>query len=235
MGPLRKLEVDDWGLVPYGDALDRQLACVDQRKAGERSDTLVLTEHPPVYTFGVRKTSAEHLLLSKERLKAKGIELYATRRGGDVTYHGPGQLVGYPILALKEMPQADLHAYLRDIEEVLIGTLSLFGLPAGRRDGMTGIWLENRKIAAIGVAVKHWITYHGFALNVSNDLAPFKDIVPCGIGPEQGSITSIKQELGGSARRAIASIRMDELKAALVDGFCERFGYPLPTDREQPL
>lgn len=186
-------ETEDWGLVPYEMAYQRQLEKVQARLASEISDTLVFTEHPPVYTLGRRKEAQQNLLLDSQKLEAKGIQLIQTNRGGDITYHGPGQIVGYPIINLEN--HKDLHAYLRNLEQVLINSLGYLGLAASRRPSKTGIWLENRKIAAIGVAVKQWVTYHGFALNVLNDLAPFKDIVPCGISPEEGTVTSLAQEL----------------------------------------
>jgi lipoate-protein ligase B len=180
----------DWGRTAYKEAWDRQLALVDQRRAGNCEDTLVLTEHEPVYTIGVRPGADQHLVWTADLLEKQGIEVVKTNRGGDITYHGPGQIVGYPILSLKE--RRDLHGYLRDLEEVLIRTVAHFGLDATRRDGKTGIWIEDRKIAAIGVAVKSWTTYHGFALNVNPELRHFAGIVPCGI--TDGTVTSLEQE-----------------------------------------
>jgi lipoate-protein ligase B len=182
----------DWGRTPYQEAWDRQLELVEERRRGEGSDILVLTEHNPVFTIGVRQGAGEHLVWTQEMLKAQGIELVKTNRGGDITYHGPGQIVGYPIMNLQE--KRDLHAYLRDLEEVLIRTVGHFGIEAGRREGKTGIWIEDRKIAAIGVAVKSWITYHGFALNVDPNLEHFSGIIPCGI--TDGSVTSMAKECG---------------------------------------
>jgi len=182
----------DWGRTSYTAAWHRQEDLVAQRLAGAIGDTLVFTEHEPVYTLGVRLGAARHLLWNEAELARRGIELVATNRGGDITYHGPGQIVGYPIISLA--PHQDLHAYLRFLEQVLINSLGSLGLAAGRRPGQTGIWLGSRKIAAIGVAVKRWVTFHGFALNVNNDLAPFAGIVPCGI--TDGTVTSLQQELG---------------------------------------
>lgn len=193
--PLRKPVTVDWGLVPYLEAQERQLAQVDARIQGQVPDTLVLTEHPPVYTFGVRKGAEEHLLWNPAMLAQQGVTVVATRRGGDVTCHSPGQLVGYPIVCLNQW--RDLHGFLRLMEAALIETVAHFGLAADRREGMTGVWIEQqRKIAAIGVAVRRWVTYHGFALNVANDLAYFSGIVPCGITTNQGGVTSLSQELG---------------------------------------
>ncbi|NDV60933.1 lipoyl(octanoyl) transferase LipB [Puniceicoccales bacterium CK1056] len=180
----------DWGRTAYREAWDRQLELVENRKAGGCADTLVLTEHEPVFTIGARQGAGDHLVWTQSMLESQGIEVVKTNRGGDITYHGPGQIVGYPIMSLRE--RKDLHAYLRELEEVLIRTVGHFGINATRREGKTGIWIKDRKIAAIGVAVKSWITYHGFALNVNPDLAHYAGIVPCGI--TDGSVTSLEQE-----------------------------------------
>ncbi|MGC9453197.1 MAG: lipoyl(octanoyl) transferase LipB [Oceanipulchritudo sp.] len=180
----------DWGRTAYREAFARQLELVEQRRADACPDTLVLTEHNPVYTIGVRPGAEQHLVWQADMLEQQGIGVVRTNRGGDITYHGPGQIVGYPILSLRE--NRDLHTYLRNLEEVLIRTVAHFGATAGRREGKTGIWVEDRKIAAIGVAVKSWITYHGFALNLDPDLAHFSGIVPCGI--TDGSVTSLAAE-----------------------------------------
>jgi lipoyl(octanoyl) transferase len=182
----------DWGRTRYSDAWRQQEAMVARRLAGDVSDTLVFTEHEPVYTIGVHPGAADHLVWDMTELSRRGIELVETNRGGDITYHGPGQIVGYPIVDLK--PHQDLHAYLRFLEQVLINSLGSLGLAAARRPGKTGIWIGTRKIAAIGVAVKRWVTFHGFALNVNNDLGAFAGIVPCGI--TDGTVTSLQQELG---------------------------------------
>jgi len=198
----------DWGRTPYVSARHWQEHLVAQRLAGEIGDTLVFTEHEPVYTLGVRPGADRHLLWNEAELTRRGIEVVATNRGGDITYHGPGQVVGYPIVSLAA--RRDLHAYLRFLEQVLINALGCLGLAAGRRPGQTGIWLGRRKIAALGVAVKRWVTFHGFALNVNNDLAPFAGIVPCGIS--DASVTSLRQELGREADPA-------EVKAVLAAEF----------------
>jgi len=202
----------DWGQTKYAEALDAQRQLVAQRKAGEIPDTLVLTEHWPVYTIGARSGAAEHLLWDPDRLKSSGIEAVPTNRGGDITYHGPGQLVAYPIIDWSR--RRDLHAYLRFLEDVLIATLAQWQLQAGRREGKTGIWLEDRKIAAIGVAVKSWITYHGLALNIDPDLAHFEGIVPCGI--TDGTVTSMSRELGEAPP-------MESVKSALILEFSRQF------------
>lgn len=189
--PLRTV---DWGRTRYADAWARQDDLVRQRLADEIGDTLVFTEHEPVFTLGLRSGADAHLVWNEEQRARAGVEVVKTNRGGDITYHGPGQIVGYPIVSLAA--RKDLHAYLRFLEQVMINSLGTLGLAAARRDGKTGIWLGRRKIAAIGVAVRRWVTYHGFALNVNADLAPFGGIVPCGISVADGTVTSMQQELG---------------------------------------
>jgi len=183
----------DWGRTEYSAALERQRALLDARVHGEIPDTLVFTEHDPVFTLGARRGADAHILLSESVLKSRGIALAKTNRGGDATYHGPGQLVGYPIVSLD--PRRDLHAYLRLLEQTLISALRGFGLKAGRRRGLTGVWVGKGKIAAIGVAVRSWVAWHGFALNVDCDLAAFDGIIPCGLTPDQGHVTSMSAEL----------------------------------------
>jgi lipoyl(octanoyl) transferase len=187
----------DWGRTGYADAWARQEDLVARRNAGEIGDTLVFTEHDPVFTLGVRKDAARNLLWPEAELRRRGIDLHPSNRGGDITFHGPGQLVGYPIVNLAA--RYDLHAYLRFLEQVLVNTVGTFGLAAGRNPGKTGLWLGARKLAAIGVAVKKWTTLHGFALNVNTDLAPYQGIVPCGISAADGTVTSMHLELGHPA------------------------------------
>lgn len=184
----------DWGRTGYGAARARQEEMVVRRIAGEITDTLVFTEHNPVFTIGLRAGSEKHLVWDAAALEAKGVEFIRTNRGGDITYHGPGQVVGYPIISLAQ--RQDLHAYLRFLEEVLIRSVGALGLAASRNPGKTGIWLGERKIAAIGVAVRRWVAYHGFALNVSTDLGYFQGIIPCGIAAADGTVTSLEAELG---------------------------------------
>ena len=187
-----QISVLDWGRTRYQDALESQKALVDQRIAGIIDDTLVFTEHDPVYTIGRHKNADQHLIWDQSKLNAEGIDVVNTNRGGDITYHGPGQIVGYVVVSLDK--QRDLHAYLRDLEEIVIRTLATFGVSASRRHGKTGIWLGMRKICAIGIAVRTWVTYHGFALNLDPNLNHFSGIIPCGI--TQGSVTSLCKELG---------------------------------------
>lgn len=168
------------GTVPYARGLEIQAELVAERREGRVPDTLLLLEHPHVITLGTSSVP-EHVLADEAERARLGIQLFETGRGGDVTYHGPGQLVGYPILDLKP-DRKDLHRYLRDLEEVLIRTLAHWGVEGWREEGLTGVWTEGGKIAAIGVRVSSgWITSHGFALNVDPDLAYFGRIVPCGI------------------------------------------------------
>ena len=203
----------DWGRTAYREAWDRQLELVARRRAGDCPDTLVLTEHEPVFTIGARPGAEQHLVWTGQMLQQQGIEVVKTNRGGDITYHGPGQVVGYPVISLQE--KRDLHGYLRDLEEVLIRTVAHFGIAATRREGKTGIWIGERKIAAIGVAVKTWITYHGFALNVNPDLSHFAGIVPCGI--TDGTVTSLEQECPSPPL-------MGQVKARLKTEFWSVFG-----------
>ena len=191
--PSAALATADWGRTPYAEAKRRQEELVARRIAGGIGDTLIFTEHDPVFTLGLR-TGAEHnLVWDQEALVKHGVEVIKTNRGGDITFHGPGQVVGYPIVSLT--PRQDLHAYLRFLEEVMIRSIGTLGLAAARNPGKTGIWLGQRKIAAIGVAVRRWVAYHGFALNVSTDLGYFQGIVPCGISAADGTVTSMEAEL----------------------------------------
>jgi lipoyl(octanoyl) transferase len=194
--PALSCNIVDWGRTRYAQARSQQDELVADRLAGAIGDTLVFTEHEPVFTLGSRVGSETHLVWNAARLAQEGVEVVKTNRGGDITYHGPGQIVGYPIVSLET--RKDLHAYLRFLENVLIKTVSSFGLEAIRREGKTGIWIGQRKIAAIGVAVKRWVAYHGFALNVNAQLAHFGGIIPCGIAATDGSVTSLEMELGSS-------------------------------------
>jgi lipoyl(octanoyl) transferase len=176
----RPLEIRHLGRVGYRQAANLQIELVHERREGLIPDLLLLLQHPHVITMG-SSAKQENILLSADELKARGIDLCPSGRGGDVTYHGPGQIVGYPILDLKP-GRCDLHRYLRDLEEVMIRVLADFGLEAGRKEGLTGAWLGDRKVGAIGVRVSSgWITSHGFSLNVNPDLRYFETIVPCGI------------------------------------------------------
>jgi lipoyl(octanoyl) transferase len=187
------LSVVNLGRSEYKSCWDLQQRIFERRSADLVSDTLVLTEHDHVYTIG-RTGKSDHLLAGEQELRQKGIALYCNDRGGDITYHGPGQLVGYPILDLRKY-YLDLHRYLRDIEEVIIRTLATFAVKGNRIAGHTGVWVGQEKICAIGIKTSRWITMHGFALNVNTDMSFFERIIPCGIF-EKG-VTSL-QELSGA-------------------------------------
>lgn len=187
-----KLQTIDWGLRPYLESLEDQKALVLDLKSGKAHDTLIFTEHESVYTIGSRANAMEHLLWDEKKRAQRNIEVHKVNRGGDITYHGPGQLVVYPIIKLKDKDK-DLHLYLRNLESVVINLLKYFGLETGTREGKTGIWIEDRKICAIGVSVSSWITYHGIALNLNPDMTFFEGIIPCGI--QDGLVTSLENEL----------------------------------------
>ena len=204
----RALDVRRLGRVPYADALALQRSLVDDRRAGRIGDTLLLLEHPHVLTLGVRGDGGRaHILASADALAARGIEVHETGRGGDVTYHGPGQIVGYPIIDLNP-DRRDVHRYVRDLEAVLIRTAADYGIEAGRVEGLTGVWVGDEKLAAIGVRIARWITSHGFALNVTTHLDHFNLIVPCGIGDR--GVTSMARLLGQSVDTAEVENRIVE-------------------------
>ena len=188
------LDVRRLGAVPYAAALALQRSLVDDRRAGRIPDTLLLVEHPHVLTLGVRGDGGRsHILATDEALASRGIEVHETGRGGDITYHGPGQIVGYPILDLNP-DRRDVHRYVRDLETVQVRVAADYGIEAGRVDGLTGVWVGDEKLAAIGVRIARWITSHGFALNVTTDLDHFRLIVPCGIADR--GVTSMARVLG---------------------------------------
>jgi lipoyl(octanoyl) transferase len=211
---MRPLLVHRLGVVPYAEGLELQKRLVEQRKADEIPDQLILLEHPPVITLGVRsRNERSHILETPAGLAAQGVELFETGRGGDVTYHGPGQLVGYPILDLRP-DRCDVHRYVRDLEEALIRAVASFGITAGRSPGLTGAWVGEDKLAAIGVRIARWVTSHGFALNVTTNLQHFSLIVPCGISGK--GVTSL-EKLTGSA------VAMPDVQAAVVQAFAAVF------------
>jgi lipoyl(octanoyl) transferase len=221
---VRTLEVRRLGSVPYARGLELQDGLVARRRAGEVRDQLLLLEHPHVITLG-SSSHPEHVLAGPERLRSMEVELHQTGRGGDVTYHGPGQLVGYPILDLKP-DRKDLHRYLRDLEDVLIRVVEGYGIEAERARGMTGVWTPGGKVAAIGVRVSSgWITSHGFALNVNTDLSYFGTIVPCGIADRE--VASLAGILG---RPVEMTAVMDRVATAFGEVFGarldERSGLP---------
>lgn len=185
---MEMLQIEKLGRLPFDQALERQLALVEQRRAGEIADTVLLLEHDPVYTIG--RTRDRSSLGEPNDLPHPLVEI---SRGGQATYHGPGQLVGYLILDLNNYGR-DLHVYLRSIEQLLIDSCAEFGLETARRDGLTGVWRAGRKLASIGVGVRHWISLHGFAINICGDLAPFNQITPCGISGVE--MSSVSHEIG---------------------------------------
>jgi lipoyl(octanoyl) transferase len=202
--------------MDYGRALAFQEELVGARQRGEIEDQLLLLEHPHTITLG-RNGHMENVLASSEALGSAGISLYHNNRGGDVTYHGPGQLVGYPILDLREWKR-DVGAYVRGIEQAIMDTLADYGIAAGRIAGLTGVWVDDRKVAAIGVHIGRWVTSHGFALNVNTDLSYFQYIVPCGLTKP---VTSMAQ-LGARATVAVAGRALAEHFGRVFD--CEMAG-----------
>jgi lipoyl(octanoyl) transferase len=217
--------------VAYDEALELQRTLVEERKAGHIPDTLLLLEHPHVLTLGVRLGGGRaNILAPPDRLRSLGVSVHEAGRGGDVTYHGPGQLVGYPIIDLRPDRQ-DVHQYVRDIEEVLIRPSRGFGIAAERLSGFSGVWVSHpqrglEKIAAIGVRIARWITSHGFALNVNTDLDFFGLIVPCGI--RDRGVTSLQQQLG-------RPVDMPEVEELIVRGFAEVFAREVTMNAEGVL
>jgi lipoyl(octanoyl) transferase len=211
---VRTLEVRRLGTVPYAEASELQRALVEERRADRVPDLLLLLEHPHVITLGVKADAARsHLTATPELLSSRQVDVHESGRGGDITYHGPGQIVAYPILDLRP-DRCDVHRYVRDLEEVMIRAAGDFGLQAARIQGLTGAWLGADKVGAIGVRISRWITSHGFAFNVSTDLDYFKLIVPCGIS--DGGVTSLSRALG-------RHVAMVEAETSLVRHFSEVF------------
>jgi lipoyl(octanoyl) transferase len=214
IGTRREIEVRRLGRVPYADALALQRELVAERQAGRVGDLLLLVEHPHVLTLGVRGDGGRsHILASPETLAERSVDIFETGRGGDITYHGPGQLVGYPIIDLKP-DRRDVHRYVRDLEEVLIRVAGDYGIEAERVPGLTGVWVGQVKLAAIGVRIARWVTSHGFALNITTDLDYFKLIVPCGVADR--GVTSLAELLGHEVDRL-------DVEARLVRHFADVF------------
>jgi lipoyl(octanoyl) transferase len=205
--------VSNLGRTRYAEAWDLQQRVFDLRLHGLIDDVLLLTEHEHVYTLG-KGGDANHLLASDAELSKDGTEVFRIDRGGDITYHGPGQIVGYPILDLNNY-SPDIHKYLRSLEDVLIDLLHAFGIKGEREAGMTGVWVRGEKIAAIGVRVSKWITMHGFALNVNTDLQKFERIIPCGIFHK--GITSMQRTLG-------REVPIEDVERKLAESFSGVFG-----------
>ena len=197
---MRLIETRRLGRIPYAEALELQRALVEDRRAGRVGDLLLFAEHPHVLTLGVRGDGGRsHILATADVLATRGVDVHEAGRGGDITYHGPGQVVGYPILDLKP-DRCDVHRYVRDLEEVLIRTAADYGVDAGRVEGLTGVWVGGEKLAAIGVRIARWITSHGFAFNVSTNLDYFQLIIPCGIVDK--GVTSLERLLGRAVEQA---------------------------------
>ncbi len=211
---MRPLEIRRLGMTPYGRALEIQEELVEARHCGRVSDVLLLLQHPHVITRGANaRRHRANILASPATLAARGVSLFDTGRGGDVTYHGPGQLVCYPIVDLRP-DRCDVHRYVRDLEEVLIRTAEVFGLRVGRVRGLTGVWSGSDKVGAIGVRISRWITCHGFALNVSTDLDYFNLIIPCGL--TSYSVTSFDKLMG-------RSLAIDSVETAVIEEFAAVF------------
>jgi lipoyl(octanoyl) transferase len=212
---VRELIVRRLGIVPYAEALALQHSLVEERRHDRIPDTLLLLEHPHVITIGVKRADAHrHIVATPERLSALGVEVVETGRGGDVTYHGPGQLVAYPIVDLRPDRQ-DVHRYVRDLEAVMIAVCRAYGIEADRVKGLSGAWVGERKIGAIGVRISRWITSHGLAFNVESDLSYFNLIVPCGIADR--GVTSLARELGRTVAVEDAADRLVEAFAAVFE------------------
>jgi len=209
----KALEVRRLGLVPYADGLELQRRLVEERKADRIPDTLLLLQHPHVLTIGVKKDGKEHILATPDRLSSLKVDVFETGRGGDVTYHGPGQLVGYPILDLNP-DRRDVHRYVRDLEEVMIRVCADYGLSGDRVKGFSGAWIGDEKIGAIGVRISRWITSHGFAFNVTTDIDFFNLIVPCGIADK--GVTSLAAKLGKAPA-------MSEVEVHFIEHFANVF------------
>ena len=210
----RRLQVRRLGLVPYAEGLELQRALVDDRKADRIPDTLLLLQHPHVVTIGVKKDGRAHIIASPEQLSSRGVEVFETGRGGDVTYHGPGQLVGYPILDL-DPDRRDVHRYVRDLEEVMIRVCGGYGVAADRIKGLSGAWIRDQKIGAIGVRISRWVTSHGFAFNVTTDVEYFNLIVPCGIADR--GVTSLAAQLGHAPPMRDVEDRFEQQFAVVFD------------------
>ncbi|HLA68087.1 MAG TPA: lipoyl(octanoyl) transferase LipB [Bacteroidota bacterium] len=213
---MKQITSIDIGRTRYADAWDLQGKLFDMRRERRTGDMLLYTEHNHVYTIG-KGGDQNHLLATKSELEEGGVDVFQIDRGGDITYHGPGQIVGYPIIDLQEY-RTDLHWYLRSLEDVVIRAIREYGLEGGREDGMTGVWVGGEKIAAIGVKVSRWITMHGFALNVNTDLSKFGRIIPCGIFHK--GVTSMERMLG---RR----VEMSDVHDSLDKAFENVFGRPV--------
>ena len=210
----REFKYKDLGLTAYENAWDTQKAMMEERKRDVIPDTLLLCEHPHTYTLG-KVADRANLISSDDYLEKNGISVFEIDRGGDITYHGPGQLVGYPIIDLAKW-RKDTHLYLRTLEQTIMDVCTYYGLEASRNEKYTGVWIEDRKICAIGIKISKWVTMHGFAFNVNTDLNLYSGIIPCGISDKE--VTSLQKELN-------RSVDFDKVKKLVVDSFRKNFSY----------
>jgi lipoyl(octanoyl) transferase len=210
----KKLIYSDLGLIDYAKAWNLQKEVFDKRVSGNTDDTFFMLEHPNTYTLG-KTADKNNLISNKDYLEKEGISVFEIDRGGDITYHGPGQIVGYPIIDLKNWKQ-DTHLYLRNIEETIIKVCNYYGLNAGRKEKYTGVWIGERKICAIGVKISRWVTMHGFAFNINTNLTLFNGIIPCGIKDKE--VTSLERELG-------KRFDINEVKDKILEVFINQFNY----------
>jgi len=210
----KKLIYSDLGLIDYAKAWNLQKEVFDKRVSGNTDDTFFMLEHPNTYTLG-KTADKNNLISNKDYLEKEGISVFEIDRGGDITYHGPGQIVGYPIIDLKNWKQ-DTHLYLRNIEETIIKVCNYYGLNAGRKEKYTGVWIGERKICAIGVKISRWVTMHGFAFNINTNLNLFNGIIPCGIKDKE--VTSLERELG-------KRFDINEVKDKILEVFINQFNY----------
>jgi len=210
----RILDYFNLGLIDFQQAWDLQKKLFTQRIENKINDTLILLEHPHTFTLG-KVADKKNLIWNENQLQENEVKVFEIDRGGDITYHGPGQIVGYAILDLKSWYQ-DTHKYLRALEEVIINVLKDFSIVSARKEGLTGVWIDDRKVCAIGIKISRWITMHGFAFNVNTDLNLFNGIIPCGISDKD--VTSLEKELGGKQN-------LNEVKERIVRSFMEVFNY----------
>lgn len=210
----KKLIYSDLGLIDYAKAWNLQKEVFEKRVSGNTDDTFFMLEHPNTYTLG-KTADKNNLISNKDYLEKEGISVFEIDRGGDITYHGPGQIVGYPIIDLKNWKQ-DTHLYLRNIEETIIKVCNYYGLNAGRKEKYTGVWIGERKICAIGVKISRWVTMHGFAFNINTNLNLFNGIIPCGIKDKE--VTSLERELG-------KRFDINEVKEKILEVFINQFNY----------
>lgn len=212
----RKLVYTDLGLIDYEKAWKLQQETAEARKNNLVPDQFFMLEHPHTFTLG-KVAKKEHLVAGDAWLKENDVKIYEIDRGGDITYHGPGQIVGYPIIHLEEWIP-DTHKYLRSLEEVLMRVCIRFGLSPSRNEKYTGVWIDNRKIAAIGIKISRWVTMHGFAFNANTNLSLFNGIIPCGINEGDKTVTSLQQELGHP-------VALNEIKEIILEEFVAHFQY----------